>query len=131
MHVFYVNANMENTFAIGYGDNPIFERAVIAQDPEGFFNKAESILASNEMARIVFQQEMKFGNCPAREFEYAAGGKANYSVRVKWILDKGRIYQIYVVFLTANPHSLDQQTFFNSFRLQNGNTVATPSEPFH
>jgi hypothetical protein len=119
MRVFYVNANIENSFCVGYGDSPIFTNKEIAENPQAFLKKSQGIIISNEMARVVFQQEAVFGNYPAREFEYAAGGKANYSVRVKWILVGSRIYQIYVVFLTANPHTADRDVFFNSFRLQN------------
>jgi hypothetical protein len=60
-----------------------------------------------------------FGNYPAREYEYVAGGAANYSGRVKIIIVGQRVYQIATIFLTANPHPKDREFFFNSFQIQN------------
>ena len=65
----------------------------------------------------LFEQESKFESFPAREFEFAAGGKANFSARMKYILVGERVYEIYVVFLTANPYPEERKIFFNSFKL--------------
>ena len=58
----------------------------------------------NGSGKIVFQQEIKLEDYPGREFEFAAGGKANYSGRIRVFLVGRRLYVLTVVFLTANPH---------------------------
>ncbi len=116
-HVFYVNANVQNSFAVSYEDSPVFAKMAKLQNPQQFLEKAQAITVLNEFGKVVYQREMEFGDYPVREFEYAAGGKANYSARIREILVGERIYQIYVVFLTANPHTEDRDIFFNSLRL--------------
>lgn len=115
-HIFYVNYNIQNTFAVAYDDSPLFAKSSIKKDPQEFLKLTQSLWIK-EPGKIVFEQQSKFEGYPAREFEFAAGGKANYSIRVKMILVNQRVYLIYVIFLTANPHPADRATFFNSFSL--------------
>jgi hypothetical protein len=68
--------------------------------------------------KILSQQETTFGNYPAREFEYKAGGKANYSVKVKYVMVGPRVYSLMAVYMTGSPDPEDRTTFFNSFQLQ-------------
>jgi tetrahydromethanopterin S-methyltransferase subunit B len=68
---------------------------------------------------ILSEQKTTFGDYPAREFEYKAGGKANYSAKVKYVMIGQRVYSLMAVFMTGNPYPEDRTTFFNSFRLQN------------
>ncbi len=116
-HAFYVNANIQNGFTVTYCDSPIFEKMAKLSSPQVFLEKAQSLMVSREKGKVVFQQETKFQDYPAREFEYVAGGKANYSTRAKFILVGHRVYQIYVVFLTANPYPEERAIFFNSFKI--------------
>jgi hypothetical protein len=115
--IYYVNSNIQNSFAVGYCDSPLFSKAAKLPDPQVFLKQSQALQVAAEMGKVVFEQESKFEGNPAREFEYAAGGKANYSVRVKYILVDQRIYTIYVVYLTANPHPEDRAVFFNSFKI--------------
>lgn len=116
-HVYYVNANVQNTFAIAYVDNTNIADWTAGTNGEYYLQKIQSSAISQQPAKVVYQQESTFEGYPAREFEYAAGGKANYSVRYKMILVHQRLYYLYVVFLTANPYPRLRTIFFNSFSL--------------
>jgi hypothetical protein len=115
--VFYVNPNIQNSFAVLFYDNAVFSKMSKSPDPKKFLKQTQSLMVSEHKGKIVFEQELQFQNFPAREFEYAAGGKANYSVRMKLILAGERVYQVYVVFLTTNPYPEERTTFFNSFKI--------------
>lgn len=115
-HLFYVNYNIQNTFAVVYEDSPLFEGPAITNNPQNFLKKTQSLIAVSP-GQIVFERETNFNGYPAREFEYAAGGKANYSIRDRMILVRQRVYSIYVVFLTVKPYPADNAVFFNSFTL--------------
>jgi hypothetical protein len=99
----YVETDIDDWFGIGFVDNPIFAKKEIVQNPQQFLEKAQMVTISNETGRVAFKKEMKSDGYPAIEFEYAAGGNANYSVHYKLILVGSRMYEIYVVFLTATP----------------------------
>src|SRR5205814_1876000 len=114
--IYYVNPNIQNSFAVGYCDSPLFSKAAKSPDPQVFLKTSQALQVAGTIGKVVYEKESKFEGNPAREFEYTAGGKANYSVRVKYILAGQRIYTIYVIFLTANPHPNDRAVFFNSFK---------------
>jgi hypothetical protein len=116
-HSFVVKADIQDFYAVVYGDIP---PTVDLQDPSNLFDKAQAMEANqNGSGKIVFQQEIKLKDYPGREFEFAAGGKANYSGRIRIFLVGRRLYVLTIVFLTANPHLEDRENFFNSFKLQN------------
>jgi hypothetical protein len=119
-HMFYVNPNIQNSFAVGYSDSPMFANAAKLLKPQEFLKKSECLCVSNAQGKIVYDEESKFKDYPAREFEFVAGGKANYSTRVKYILVGKRVYSIFVVFLTGNPYLQERMEFFNSFKLVEG-----------
>jgi hypothetical protein len=123
LHLFYVTPNIQNSFAIGYSDSLIFANMAKLHDPQELLKKSESLLVSNDQGKIVYEEESKYKGYPAREFEYVAGGKANYSTRMKFILVGPRLYEIYVIFLTKNPYPTERVTFFNSFKLNDTNNV--------
>jgi hypothetical protein len=115
--VFYVNPNIQNSFAVLFYDNAVFSKMSKLPDPQAFLKQTQSLMVSEHKGKIAFEQELQLQNFPAREFEYAAGGKANYSVRMKLILAGKRVYEIYVVFLTTSPYPEERTTFFNSFKI--------------
>jgi hypothetical protein len=116
-HIAYVDANVQNTFAVAYSDSS--RNAIWAAGTNGgyYLKQIQDGTVSQVPAKLVFQQESKYENYPAREFEYAAGGKANYSVRYKMVLVHQRLYLIYIIFRTADPHPALRAIFFNSFSL--------------
>lgn len=116
-HLFYVNYNIQNAFGVMYMDIPGNTEWAQKTNAQDSLEKMQSFTASQQAGKVVFQQESEFEGHPAREFECVAGGKANYSTRYKLVLTDRRVYVIYVVFLTANPHPADRATFFNSFSL--------------
>jgi hypothetical protein len=116
-HSFTVKADVQDFYGVVYGDIP---PSVDLKDPSILFDKAQAMVANqNGSGKIVSEQEIKLENFPGREFEFVAGGKANYSGRVRTFLVGRRIYVLTVVFLTANPHLENRATFFTSFKLQN------------
>jgi hypothetical protein len=117
LHLFYVDPNVQNYFAIGYSDSAVFSKMAALPDPQAVLKKSEASSVANSQGKVTYEQESKFRGYPAREFEYVAGGKANYSTRMKLILAGGRFYEIYVIFLTQNPYPQERMAFFNSFSL--------------
>jgi hypothetical protein len=111
---FFVWVDPQNEYAVGYCDYP--ENLKLTSNQQ--FDAGQASI-TKKFGKIVFQQNIKFEDYPARDFEFVAGGRANFSGRVRLILKNDRLYQIMVIFLTANPHPSDRDVFFNSFRLQN------------
>ncbi len=118
-HLFYVNADIQNAYVVAYYDNHKFEEFKKTGRAQEFLDKSESIVVAEANGHILSEQKTPFGGYPAREFEYKAGGKANYSVKVKYVMIGQRVYSLMAVFMTGNPYLGDRATFFNSFKLQN------------
>lgn len=117
VHLVYVQPNVQNTFAVGWMDHTNNAVWAAGTNADRYLRFIQDSTVSQQPATVVFQQESRFDGYPAREFEFAAGGKANYSVRYKLILVHGRLYMIYIIFLTADPHPALRAVFFNSFSL--------------
>ena len=117
-HLFYVNPDIQDGYVITYCDSEIFDEASKSGKAHELLEKSASIVVSKAKGTILSEQTAKFENYPAREFEYKAGGKANYSAKVKYILVGKRVYSLTAVFLTGNPYSEDRANFFNHFQLQ-------------
>jgi hypothetical protein len=116
-HIFYVSANIQNGFGVGYMDSPGF--AAWSQQTnaiDGLKNLELNMIEDPSAVNVVFEQESKFEGYPALEFEFASR-KVSYSVRYKMILVHQRIYYLYVDFLTADPYPALRASFFNSFAL--------------
>ena len=118
-HLFYVNTDIQNAFLVAYCDSLKFDEFTKDGRAQEFLGKSESIVVAEANGQILSEQKTTFGSYPAREFEYKAGGKANYSVKVEYIMIGQRVYSLMAVFMTGNPYPEDRTTFFNSFRLQN------------
>ncbi len=118
-HLFYVNADIQDAYIITYCDNHKFEEFIKNGRAQGFLEKSESIVVAEANGNILSERETTFGSYPAREFEYKAGGKANYSVKVKYVMIGPRVYSLMAVFMTGSPYPEDRTTFFNSFQLHN------------
>jgi hypothetical protein len=118
-HIFYVNTDIQDGYFIGYCDSEKFGEAIKSGSDQNFLESAESVVITEANGKVSFEQETTFENCPAREFEYKAGGKANYSVRVKYVMAGRRVYSISAIFLNGNPYLENRTTFFNSFHLEN------------
>jgi hypothetical protein len=116
-HITYVDANAQNTFAVAYSDSSRNATRAAGTNGEYYLQQIQDGTISQVPAKLVFQRESKYENYPAREFEYATTGKANYSVRYKMVLVHQRLYLIYIIFLTADPHPALRAIFFNSFSL--------------
>ena len=118
-HLFYVNADIQDEYAVAYCDNRKFEEFIKNGRAQEFLDKSESIVVAEANGKILSEQKTTFEGYPAREFEYKAGGKANYSVKVKYAMIGQRVYSLMAVFMTGNPYPEDRTTFFKSFQLQN------------
>src|SRR5208337_2316122 len=118
-HLFYVNADIQDEYAVAYCDNRKFEEFIKNGRAQEFLDKSESIVVAEANGKILSEQKTTFEGYPAREFEYKAGGKANYSVKVKYAMIRQRVYSLMAVFMTGNPYPEDRTTFFKSFQLQN------------
>lgn len=113
-HSFMVEPDIQTAYGINYNDYPA---AVDVNHPQKLFDQCQASIVGEE-GKIVVQREMKIQDYPARELEFQAGGKANYSGRVRLILVGHRIYGLVAIFLTANPHPSERQKFFDSFSLK-------------
>jgi hypothetical protein len=107
--------NRQTEYSVSYID---YSKIVKKIKPEQQFDVYESGVAG-KVGKIVYQKDIKFANYPGREFEYVVEGKINYLGWVRLIFVGERLYQMIVIFLPANPHPTDRETFFNSFRIQN------------
>ena len=112
-HVFNVKANIQDLYGLTYADIP---PNIDLGNLSDYFDRVQTMEAG-EKGRIVFQQDLKLGDFPGREFEFVAGGKANYSGRIRIFLANRRLYVLPVIFLTAKPHPADRTIFFNSFTI--------------
>jgi hypothetical protein len=106
--------NRQNEYAVNYTDLP---KNLEKLKPEQLLDISQKAVGI-EVGKIVYQKNIEFANYPGREFEYVVDGKVKYSGRVRLILVADRLYQMIVIFLTANPHTADRETFFNSFSVQ-------------
>jgi hypothetical protein len=113
---FTVQTDIKTVYAVGYSEYPSTIKLLAGSEA---FDKTEAAVVDKASGKVIFQQDLMFGNYPAREYEYVAGGAANYSGRVKIIIIGQRVYQIATIFLTANPHPKDREFFFNSLQIQN------------
>jgi hypothetical protein len=111
LHAFAAEKDIQNGYGVAYYDVPKIS------DPQLFLGKLEALLVGPE-AKVVFFKRLQIGNYPATEFEFVAGGKANYSVRARIILVDQRAYALTVTFLTSEPHPDERNAFFESFSLQ-------------
>ena len=116
---FYVNPDIQDAYIVAYCDSKKFDEAMKNGKAQELLEKSESLVVAEVKGKILSERETTFGSNPAREFEYKAGGKANYSVKVKYVMVGQRIYSLMAVFMTGNPYPQDRATFFNSFQLQN------------
>jgi hypothetical protein len=112
---YFVWADMQTEYAVNCGDYP---KNLEKLKPEQQFDICQSGV-TGKIGKIVSQRDVKAGDYPSRDIEFIAGGKANYSGRIRLILANKRLYQIMVIFLTVDPHPADRDIFFNSFRVQN------------
>jgi hypothetical protein len=106
-------ADRQTQYAVNYSDSPKIVEKLNAQQQFDASQKG----VTDKFGEIIVRRDFKFGDCPARDFEFVAGGKANFSGRVRLILDNQRLYQIMVIFLTKKPHQDDFKTFFDSFSI--------------
>jgi hypothetical protein len=116
-YIFIVEADKQTFYGANYGDVPT---NIDLRNPEMYFDKAQT-LAAGEKGKIMFQQDIRAGGNPGREFEFVAGSNANYSGRFRILLIGRRMYTLYTIFLTTNPHPEDTETFFDSFSLSTRN----------
>jgi hypothetical protein len=107
--------NRQTEYAVNYSNLP---KILVRLKPEQIFDIDQKGVAA-EVGKIVYQKDIEFENHPGREFEYVVEGKVHYSGRVRLILVGDSLYQLIVIFLTTNPHTIDRDMFYNSFRLEN------------
>lgn len=114
------------TYGICYSDLP--ENLKLPGAEAVFDGSQDSTVKSvgGRKAEVVAQETMVVAGFPAREFEFKAGGKANFSVRARMVLVGKRIYTLTTVFLTANPDPENRKKFFDSFSVREDQRVAPP-----
>jgi hypothetical protein len=111
LHAFAAEKDIHDGYGAAYYDVPK------VSDPGLFLAKLETLIVGTE-GKVVFFKRMQIENYPATEFEFVAGGKANYSARTRIILVGQRAYALTVTFLTTEPHPDERDAFFESFSLQ-------------
>jgi len=116
MRSFVVETDLQTAYALNYND---FPPRLDLSDPERVFDQGMDS-ALGKTGTVITQRSMRCKGYPAREFEFKAGGDANYVGRIRLILVGRRLYNIETIFLTGNPHESDCQKFFDSFSLNKG-----------
>lgn len=125
VHCFIVELRVM-TYGISYSDVPA---GVKLPDSETVFDGSQNSAVKDvggSKAELVDQQSMTVQDFPAREFEFKAGGKGNFSSRVRMILVGHRIYSLTTVFLTANPDPENRKKFFDSFSVHKKQQAPKP-----
>jgi hypothetical protein len=113
LHTTYVWADRQTQYAVNFSDYPkVIERLSFQQQ----FDASQKGVA-DKFGNIVSQHDFKLGTYPARDFAFVAGGKANFSGKIRMVMVDRRLYQLMVIFLTKNPHEDDFKTFFDSFSI--------------
>jgi hypothetical protein len=110
---FFVWADPQTEYSLNYCDYPI---GLLNITPQQQFDISQSAVAK-KFGPVVSQLDLNFKGYTARDFEFIAGGKANYAGKVRLVLDNRRLYQLTVIFLTNNPHVDDFKIFFDSFSI--------------
>jgi len=114
-HAFIAEVDVHTAYGVDYTEYPPGMKLVANKQT---LDRAEASVVTKYDGKVTFQQDTKVGNYPAREFEYVAGGKANYSGRMKIIIVGQRVYELLVIFLPADPHPADRDRFLQSFQIQ-------------
>lgn len=113
LHAFGSESDAHNLYSVTYYDVPR------VADPKMLLAKLEQAIVTSQDGKIVSYHPFQVGNYPATEFEFVAGGKANFSSKVRLIAVGQRAYALGVIFLTGHPPNPDERdAFFNSFTLQ-------------
>ncbi|HTV39282.1 MAG TPA: hypothetical protein VMF08_01795 [Candidatus Sulfotelmatobacter sp.] len=114
MHT-YVSARGEtDAYSVTYYDFP----AAMSSDPKLFLARVEALMVVSQHGKVTYYSPKPYGNDPGTEFEFAAGGKANFSMRTRLILVGNRVYAPAVLFHTGAPLPAESKPFFDSFSLQ-------------
>jgi len=114
---FFVWADRQTEYVVNYTDYPeALQKNLERLGPQQQFDLSQAAVAKR-FGNILNQSDTTLGDNPGREFEFVAGGKANFSGQVRLFLVHQRLYQIMVIFLTQNPHPKDFKIFFDSFAL--------------
>jgi hypothetical protein len=114
MQTFFVWSDIQTEYAVNYNDNP---NIVEKLSPQQEFDSSQESVAE-KFGEVINQRDFNFRDFPAREFDFVAGGKADFSGRVRLILVNQRLYQVIVIFLTKNPYLDDFKIFLDSFCIQ-------------
>ncbi len=72
------------------------------------------------------KHSLRVQNYPARELEFKAGGKTNFSGRIRLILVGKRIYSVMTFYSPGNPHPEDSLKFFDGFSIHGEPEAPTP-----
>jgi hypothetical protein len=111
LHMFASESGPDNVYMLGYYDWQQTEdpKVVLAEIEEGMVKKFNG--------KIVSYKAMEVDNQPATEYEFTLGNTPGHSSKVRLILTRERVYELVVIFLTAQPHPDAYEAFFNSFSL--------------
>jgi hypothetical protein len=111
LHTFASESDPDNAYMLGYYDRRQTEdpKVVLAEIEEGMVKKFNG--------KIVSYKTIEVDNYPATEYEFTLGNQPGRSGKVRLILTGQRVYELVVIFLTAQPHPDVCDAFFNSFSL--------------
>ena len=112
VHVYASEDEAHNGYSVAVYDFP-----PIHDDPKIFLARLEEIIIKDQDAKVTSYKPMQIGNYYGTEFEFVAGGQANYSGKCRLILVGQRAYALMVVYLTAGPKPTDADDFFDSLSL--------------
>ena len=114
MHTFVSARGERDAYSVTYYDFP----AAMSSDPKLFLARVEAFMVVSQHGQVTYYAQKPDGDHPGTEFEFAAGGKANFSMRTRLILVGNRVYAPAVLFHTGAPLPAECQPFFDSFSLQ-------------
>jgi hypothetical protein len=112
VHAFATQDSANNGYSVACYDFP-----PIHDDPKMFLAKLEQIIVNEQQAKVTSYKPLQVGNYPGTEFEFVAGGKANYSGKCRLILVGQRAYALLIFYLTAGPQPAASEAFFDSLTI--------------
>ena len=114
MHSFVSARGEQDAYSVTYYDFP----AAMSSDPKVFLARVEAFMVLSQHGKVTYYAQKPDGTNPGTEFEFAAGGKANFSMRTRLVLVGNRVYAPAVLFHTGAPLPAECKPFFDSFSLQ-------------
>lgn len=112
VHIYASQKDASTGYSVACYDFP-----PIHGDPKMFLARLEEVFIKGQDAKVTSYKPIQVGDYYGTQFEFVAGGQANYSGTCRLILVGQRAYALAVVHLNAVPQPADCDAFFDSLAI--------------